>query len=170
MGTTPTYSWPYPEPTDPVADGAQNIEDLALGVESTVADLGNYTDYSSSVTFAGFTLGNGTASAYYTEINDMIHFVGSAVLGSTSSVTGTIDVILPVNSRLSYPHPGGWGVCENAGVSIDTAVLTLGTTSVAFRALNNVSNWIRGTSTSPTVPFTWGTGDGFFWNVLYEKA
>lgn len=39
MGTTPTYSWPYPEPTDPVAQGAQDIEDLALAVESTVSGI-----------------------------------------------------------------------------------------------------------------------------------
>jgi hypothetical protein len=39
MGTTPTYSWPYPEPTDPVANGAQDIEDLALAVETTVSGL-----------------------------------------------------------------------------------------------------------------------------------
>lgn len=40
MGTTPTYSWPYPEPTDPVANGAQDIEDLALAIESTVSGIG----------------------------------------------------------------------------------------------------------------------------------
>ena len=40
MGTTPTYSWPYPESTDPVANGAQDIEDLALAVETTVSGLG----------------------------------------------------------------------------------------------------------------------------------
>ena len=40
MGTTPTYSWPYPESTDPVANGAQDIEDLALAIESTVSGIG----------------------------------------------------------------------------------------------------------------------------------
>jgi len=39
MGTTPTYSWPYPESTDPVANGAQDIEDLALAVETTVSGI-----------------------------------------------------------------------------------------------------------------------------------
>jgi len=39
MGTTPTYSWPYPDDTDPVANGAQDIEDLALAVETTVSGL-----------------------------------------------------------------------------------------------------------------------------------
>ena len=39
MGTTPTYSWPYPEATDPVANGAQDIQDLALAVESTVSGI-----------------------------------------------------------------------------------------------------------------------------------
>lgn len=55
MGTTPTYSWPYPEPTDPVANGAQDIEDLALAVESTVSGLtldGGLTLVTSSI-FSG---------------------------------------------------------------------------------------------------------------------
>jgi len=36
MGTTSNYSWPYPADTDPVADGAQNIEDLATDADATV--------------------------------------------------------------------------------------------------------------------------------------
>jgi hypothetical protein len=34
MGTTPTMGIPFPESTDPVANGAQNMEDLATAVDS----------------------------------------------------------------------------------------------------------------------------------------
>ncbi len=34
MGTTPTMGIPFPESTDPVANGAQNMEDLATTVDS----------------------------------------------------------------------------------------------------------------------------------------
>ena len=36
MGTTPNYSWPYPAATDPVANGAQDIQDLASDADTTV--------------------------------------------------------------------------------------------------------------------------------------
>ena len=39
MGTTPNYSWPYPESSDYVADGATAIENLADAVDTTVGDI-----------------------------------------------------------------------------------------------------------------------------------
>ena len=35
MGTTSNYSWPYPESTDPVADGATDIQALADAADTT---------------------------------------------------------------------------------------------------------------------------------------
>ena len=62
MGTTPTYSWPYPEPTDPVANGAQDIEDLALAVESTVSGfaLGKILQVVSSISTTAFSTTSGS--------------------------------------------------------------------------------------------------------------
>ena len=59
--------------------------------------IGTYTDYSSSVTFAGFTKGNASVTARYTALNKLVHYVGYVDLGSTSSLTGPLDVSLPVN-------------------------------------------------------------------------
>jgi hypothetical protein len=41
MAITPTYSWPTPDDTDLVRDGAEAIRDLALAIESTVSALGS---------------------------------------------------------------------------------------------------------------------------------
>lgn len=38
MGTTPTLGFPFPEDTDPVAQGAAAIEALALAVDEAVSD------------------------------------------------------------------------------------------------------------------------------------
>jgi len=37
MGTTPTYSWPYPETTGLVKDGWEDIKDLATAIDTTAA-------------------------------------------------------------------------------------------------------------------------------------
>lgn len=37
MGTTPNFSWPYPESSDYVADGATAIENLADAIDTTLA-------------------------------------------------------------------------------------------------------------------------------------
>jgi len=54
MGTTPTFAFRYPEPTDPVAAGADNIKNLALDTEQRFTDHVTHGRYSA-------TLGGGTA-------------------------------------------------------------------------------------------------------------
>jgi len=39
MGTTPNYSWPYPESSDYVADGASAIENLADAIDTSVKSI-----------------------------------------------------------------------------------------------------------------------------------
>jgi hypothetical protein len=63
MATTPTYSWPIPDDTDLVKDGAEAIRDLGNAIDTTVDGLGvglvhiNTTSFSavSSVSFAADT-------------------------------------------------------------------------------------------------------------------
>jgi hypothetical protein len=40
MATTPTYSWPLPDDTDLVKDGAEAIRDLGNAIDTTVSGLG----------------------------------------------------------------------------------------------------------------------------------
>lgn len=41
MATTPTYSWPIPDDTDLVKDGAEAIRDLGNAIDTTVGGLGS---------------------------------------------------------------------------------------------------------------------------------
>ena len=40
MAITPTYSWPLPDDTDLVKDGAEAIRDLGNAIDTTVDGLG----------------------------------------------------------------------------------------------------------------------------------
>ena len=100
MGTTPTYSWPYPEPTDPVANGAQDIEDLALAVETTVSTLpgGKILQVVSAAKTDTFT----TTSTSYTDLT------GLSVSITPSSATSTILVGYSVIAQgLNATNMGG---------------------------------------------------------------
>ena len=93
MGTTPTYSWPYPEPTDPVANGAQDIEDLALAVETTVSGItgGKILQVVSTTKTDTFS----TSSTTFTDIT------GLAVSITPSSATSKVFVIVRANTACS---------------------------------------------------------------------
>jgi hypothetical protein len=100
MGTTPTYSWPYPESTDPVANGAQDIEDLALAVESTVSGItgGKILQVVSTTktdTFSASVAGLGETAV-----------TGLTATITPSSATSTVLVMVNVNGCQvtgSYP-------------------------------------------------------------------
>lgn len=89
MGTTPTYSWPYPEDTDPVANGAQDIEDLALAVEGTVSGLSSGLDLVTSVSFttaAAVAFATGTFDSTYENYRVLLEFVPSTTVALACQV------------------------------------------------------------------------------------
>lgn len=113
MGTTPTYAWPYPEPTDPVANGAQDIEDLALAVETTVSGI----------------TGGKILQVVSTTKTDT--FSASMTAGSTTTVTGLSATITPSSATskvlVMLTHYG-----SSSGTSIVNGVnLTRGGTAIA---------------------------------------
>ena len=74
MGTTANYSWPYPESSDFVADGATAIENLADAADATVGAIGADVAEVQLVTILQDTisLANGTnvTPSFSTEIID----------------------------------------------------------------------------------------------------
>lgn len=100
MGTTPTYSWPYPESTDPVANGAQDIEDLALAVENTVSGLGSSIAIFNETQSSGTHGGGYTASAYVKRtLNTVVlnNITGCSVAASVITLAaGTYQVLAHV--------------------------------------------------------------------------
>jgi len=83
MGTTPTYSWPYPDDTDPVANGAQDIEDLALAVETTVSGLSEGGLVFISRTTIGSAVSSVTVSGAFSTDYDSYKIIVAGGAGST---------------------------------------------------------------------------------------
>jgi hypothetical protein len=107
MAITPTYSWPTPDDTDLVKDGAEAIRDLALAIESTVSALGSkrieaFTASGTWTVPAGVTYaiahirGGGAGSGGRTSSTNIIGGDGGsssvAFAGGTVTATGGLGV------------------------------------------------------------------------------
>ncbi len=172
MGTTPNYSWPYPESSDYVADGATAIENLADAIDTTVANLGKVTDYTPSLNFG--TLGNGSVIARYARVDDLVHWELQFILGSTSAINNGFRPSLPFTARtVSYGHARyGYVFCRNSR----TGDIYHGSYSYAESGANarpqiyneNSSGLQRGeTTVSASIPFSWSSGDNIYMTGTY---
>lgn len=131
MGTTPTYSWPYPEPTDPVANGAQDIEDLALAVESTVSGLGVH--FAKALRNTDLTLTSTGASVFDSNLNltvdaaagDVISYTFDTYIAAGTNICHfmpyTLDaggaIVNPVADMGTVFNPAIWQTAESSAKS-----------------------------------------------------
>lgn len=117
MGTTPNFSFPYPEPTDLVRDGAQNFEDLADAVDSTIFNLpaggleliadGTFSGASLSLTgipgtfkellFKGYGISTGTNAGMLFRVNNLSTSIYRKIQFLTPATTYTAQ-----NSTTDY--------------------------------------------------------------------
>ena len=164
-------------------DHAQQHSDINDAVEALEAKvaigntvLGTYTAY--TPTFANLTVGNGTSSARYSRVNNVVNYYGYFVLGSTSAVTGVVNITLPVTANAIYAGIVGipMGDLEmfdtSAGTWFKGELFSIASTTATRTRIWTVSgsNIINNSSPSATAPMTWATGDQFLWNITYEAA
>lgn len=132
---------------------------------------GTYVDYSSSVTFTNFTLGNGTVTAHYARIGDFVHYTGLLIIGSTSSFSGTPFIIdsLPV-SPASDQKAAGNIVVDDLGTAAYTGAARLHPTQLLCYAHDETGSFVRLDNIDGTTPMTWVSGDRLYWTVVYRAA
>ena len=133
-----------------------------------------WTDW--TPTFTNLTTGNGTTIARYIQIGKIVSGYLIFTFGTTSSISGSVSVSLPVNMSTSYPQtrlvPIGTANFED-----DSTQTYLGFTG-GYRDLqrffvhtyNASATYVTQSSLSSTVPFTWGNLDVIFANFAYEAA
>lgn len=129
--------------------------------------------YSShTVTWTNVTVGNGTLTARWTQINKKVHYYGKFTLGSTSSVTGQIGIDLPVNANTSHGETFmGIATLQDTGVATYPAFpLQISADLVYIYPMNTAGTYGALAGTSSTVPHTWGSTDIITWNLVYEAA
>lgn len=149
------------------------LGDFSSGDVLTAADLnaiGTWTTYTPS--FSGLTVGNATLTFSYTQINKLVHVVGRMYLGSTSSVTSTPIMSLPVSRYTSDLECIGTGYLGDTGTGtyMMFPISTTSTTTYLFEANHTVGTAIIEGVVNATTPFTWTTGDRISVNFTYRAA
>lgn len=157
-----------------------DINDAVEALEAKVAIgntvLGTYTAF--TPTFAGVTAGNGTFMARYARVNNLTHYYGYFQLGTTSAVTGVVNINLPTTTSTLYGFLNGVPMGElncfdtSASTWYRGAFFSIGSTTTARTRIYSTSGTqiVENTSVSATTPFTWATGDQLLWNMTYETA
>ena len=164
-------------------DHAQQHSDINDAVEALEAKvaigntvLGTYTAY--TPTFANLTVGNGTSSAMFSRVNNVVNYFGYFTLGSTSAVTGSVNITLPVTADAVYGTINGIPMGDmnifdtSASAWFKGDLFSIGSTTVARCRLWTTSGTavVTNTNIGATAPMTWATGDQLFWNIRYEAA
>jgi len=106
MGTTSTYSWPYPDSTDPVANGAQDFQDLADAAEATVSAI----DYLAT---------NAQTASYTLALSDAGKIVEIDNAGAnTLTVPPDASVAFPIGTQVIVIQTGAGQTTLTAGAGV----------------------------------------------------
>jgi len=122
-------------------------------------------------TFTNFSIGNGTLNAYYRRVGDTMEVQVGAVLGSTSSVSGSIEVDIPnshtidtakISDATNAKVLGLAGFLDSGATRLVGGVVYSTTSAVSIKylgdALTTKEDYL---ATSSSAPFTWATSDTF---------
>lgn len=155
-----------------------NVADSAITPAKLQSGTGSGWSYSTwSISWTNFSLGNGTVTSKYIQTGKMVEAHVTIVSGSTTSVSGAIQLSLPVTS-VSYAGTAFVPILGSA-IYYDASAGTLftgascwgSTTTAAFRALNvsavTYANWLN---TSASIPMSWAVNDELHCQFTYEAA
>lgn len=124
-----------------------------------------WTAYTPTLTNA--TVGNGTVAGSYIQQGKLVSFRARFALGSTSTVTGNINLSLPFAAATGSLQLADC-ILEDAGVSVYPGVAELSGSVASVRATGASGTYATQVQVGPTVPFTWASGDAVNVQGTYE--
>jgi hypothetical protein len=135
--------------------------------------VGEWIDYSGTQTFGGLTVGNGTLVSFYSRVKDIVFMRGYFQLGSTSTMTGPLDMLVPAASQAAIiqewtGHARFWD--QSLNVFYAGTPVSIGSSTYRMSYMGVTAGLLGNYDLSPTAPFTWTTGDAFFWSFYYQAA
>jgi hypothetical protein len=169
MAITPTYSWPLPDDTSLVKDGAEAIRDLGNAIDTTVSGLGAGLVHINTTTFNAVSSQAVTfASATYKNYKIIINWKQTANATLTLRVrSGTSDYSGgEYNNALFFTRSGGTTSGALVNNQNQTSANLIGTTGFdsGVNSINQmemlVSNIFETTSTSLSTKVTTTDGTG----------
>ena len=145
---------------------------FASGQVLTAAELnaiGTWQDYTPS--FSGISVGDGTLTGRYCQINKFVAWQVELVFGSTTTVSAT-RVTYPVEAADAFlAGNGGQVTCEdNTGIDYFGSLFRFSTTEANVYVGKADSTYLTFSSLSSSVPFTWASGDRLIIQDFYEAA
>lgn len=167
--TSPSHSGLHSD----INDAVEALE-YKVGIGNT--QLGAYTTY--TPTWTNLTVGDGTLSARYCRVNNLVHVTGYLIFGSTTAITATgVNMSLPVNAGGTFLAIAG--APASAFIYFDTSAATYfygagnslaSATQIILRVNRSDTAYLQHNSLTSAIPMTWATGDRIFWNFMYEAA
>jgi hypothetical protein len=116
---------------------------------------------------SGVTIGNGVEVARYMLVGKTCAINYRLTLGTTSSVSGDIQISLPFGEKtVLYPF-GSFSGPSNVDVASNITVVS---TTMYLRAINVSGTYASTTNCSATIPFTWATGNTIQAAFVYETS
>jgi hypothetical protein len=174
MATTTNYGWTTPDDSDPFKLGASAIRTLGSNIDTTAANTWKaWSAY--TPTFSGFTPGNATLSFAFAQIGKTVHVRGAVTLGSTSVMTGPLDVSLPVTSvAYSLAHVFSYASFYNGSAFNQGFALSISNANfVRLSVMNTGGTFASASDVSTSTPFGaggWSSGRQFFFTMTYQAA
>jgi hypothetical protein len=155
--------------------GTHTIPSAVITPNNLVASSGTTWAWDTWVpTWTNLTVGNGTVTAKYKQIGKNVHFKLSLVWGSTTSVSGTVSVSLPVTSvsvvGSGVPLGSARLIDISAGLFYTGFATHLSTTTMKISWSSASGSGQIETNISNVSPATWTTSDEFHLNGFYEAA
>jgi hypothetical protein len=193
MATSPNFSWPEPDNTDLVKNGALAIRTAINAIDTSMVDLKggttgqvlakatntdmDFTWTTSSVgawtawtaTYGNITVGNGTATARYQQIGKTINFRYNLTFGSTTSITGNAHFFLPVTPL--YDTPCSIVVRDNGVAFYPMTGMLFASGGYCDIVVGNASGtYVTQSQVTASVPVALATGDNIYVSGTYEVA
>ncbi len=137
------------------------------------AETGWATDWTPAAV-GGLTIGNGTISGRYKELDDIVIGYFNLIFGTTTAITGGVTVDLPVTASSNYVAGknsiGTAFLSDFTGSSYAGVIRLAGTGSMGVLAQNASGTYLSLANLSSTIPFTWNTTDRIAFSFAYEGA
>lgn len=124
--------------------------------------------------FSSITIGNGTRTGTYVQVNKTVYFQAKVTFGSTTTLAGNTDFTLPIAAT----GVTTFDIINLTGIFLDSSAtgiyvvnhIMIGTTAVRLLTTLTNATYATGTDTAAAVPFTWATGDVISISGNYQVA